>query len=48
MSEERLEVGNKMTNPNLVAGVPIEQIEEAEKEIERIKEVPPGYAEVRL
>ena len=48
MSEERLEVGNEMTNPNLVAGIPIEQIEEAEKEIERIKEVPPGYAEVRL
>ena len=49
MSEERLEEpGLSMTNPNVIAGVAMEEIEKAEKTMKNIRTVPSGYAEVRL
>lgn len=50
MSEERLdmETGASMTNPNVVAGVNLDDITKAEKSMENIRKVPAGYAEVRL
>ena len=49
MSKEEInEVGESMTNPNMIGGVPAEDFDKVEKTIERIRAVPPGYAEVRL
>lgn len=49
MSKEEInEVGESMTNPNMIGGVPAEDFDKVEKSIERIRSVPPGYAEVRL
>ena len=49
MSKEEInEVGESMTNPNMIGGVPAEDFDKVEKTIERIRSVPPGYAEVRL